>query len=67
MSTAVAPPPRHRLAGHELTSEQLELQQRARTFVETVLMPLELEAEELGGQLPDETIEPSSARRSRHA
>jgi len=44
-------------AGFELTSDQLELQQRARTFVETVLMPLELEAEELGGQLPEETVE----------
>jgi alkylation response protein AidB-like acyl-CoA dehydrogenase len=43
--------------GHELTSDQLELQQRARAFVESVLMPLELEAEERGGQLPDETIE----------
>ena len=53
MSTAVIPTS----AGHELTSDQLELQQRARTFVETVLMPLELEAEELGGRLPEETIE----------
>ena len=44
-------------AGHELTSDQLELQQRARTFVETVLMPLELEAEERGGRLPEETVE----------
>jgi acyl-CoA dehydrogenase len=44
-------------AGFELTSDQLELQQRARTFVETVLMPLELEAEDLGGQLPEETVE----------
>jgi acyl-CoA dehydrogenase len=41
----------------ELTVDQLELQQRARTFVETVLIPLELEAEERGGLLPDETIE----------
>jgi len=41
----------------ELTADQLELQQRARTFVETVLMPLELEAEERGGRLPDDTIE----------
>jgi acyl-CoA dehydrogenase len=53
MSTAVIPTS----AGHELTSDQLELQQRARTFVETVLMPLELEAEELGGRLPEETVE----------
>lgn len=44
-------------AAHELTSDQLELQQRARNFVETVLMPLELEAEERGGLLPAETIE----------
>jgi acyl-CoA dehydrogenase len=41
----------------ELTPEQLELQERARTFVETVLMPLELEAEERGGQLPEETVD----------
>jgi acyl-CoA dehydrogenase len=30
--------------------------QRARAFVETVLMPLEPEAERLGGRLPDETV-----------
>ena len=53
MSTAVFPT----TTGYELTSDQLELQQRARTFVETVLIPLELEAEELGGQLPHETVE----------
>ena len=53
MSTAVM----STTPGHDLTSDQLELQQRARTFVETVLMPLELEAEELGGALPDETVE----------
>jgi acyl-CoA dehydrogenase len=50
MSIAVAP-------AHELTPEQIELQQRARTFVENVLMPLELEAEERGGGLPDDTVE----------
>jgi acyl-CoA dehydrogenase len=50
MSIAVAP-------AHELTPEQIELQQRARTFVENVLMPLELEAEERGGRLPDDTVE----------
>jgi acyl-CoA dehydrogenase len=43
-------------AGHELTGKQLDLQQRARTFVEGVLMPLEQEAEERGGLLPEETI-----------
>ena len=53
MSTAVFPT----TAGHELTSDLLELQQRARTFVEVVLMPLELEAERLGGALPEETID----------
>ena len=53
MSTAVMSTP----PGRDLTSDQLDLQQRARAFVETVLMPLELEAEELGGQLPRETIE----------
>jgi acyl-CoA dehydrogenase len=45
------------IPGHDLTPEQLELQQRARTFVEGVLMPLELEAEERGGQLPEHTVE----------
>ena len=54
MSTAVIPTS----AGQELTSDQLELQQRARTFVETVLMPLEVEAEELRRpSRADETIE----------
>ncbi len=43
--------------GSDLTAEQRELQQRARTFVESVLIPLELEAEERGGQLPEETID----------
>jgi alkylation response protein AidB-like acyl-CoA dehydrogenase len=41
----------------ELTPDQLELQQRARSFVETVLIPLELEAEERGGALGEDTIE----------
>jgi acyl-CoA dehydrogenase len=41
----------------ELDERHLELQQRARTFVEDVLMPLELEAEERGGMLPEATIE----------
>jgi alkylation response protein AidB-like acyl-CoA dehydrogenase len=41
----------------ELTADQLELQSRAREFVENVLMPLELEAEERGGALPDATVE----------
>jgi len=45
------------VAPNELTPDQLELQQRARTFVENVLIPLELEAEERGGALPEETIE----------
>ena len=53
MSTAVFPTS----AGPELTSDQLELQQRARTFVETVLIPLELEAERLGGALPEGTVD----------
>jgi acyl-CoA dehydrogenase len=39
------------------TSDQLELQDRARTFVETVLIPLEVQAEEAGGRLARETIE----------
>jgi len=41
----------------ELTTERLELQQRARDFTETVLMPLEEQAEELGGRLPEETVQ----------
>src|ERR1700733_3702349 len=53
MSTAVL----HPTADQPLTAEQLELQQRARAFVENVLIPLEVEAEELGGRLPLETIE----------
>ncbi len=53
MSTTVSPA----VADQSLTPDQLELQQRARSFVETVLLPLELEAEERGGQLPEETIE----------
>ncbi|HEY3945544.1 MAG TPA: acyl-CoA dehydrogenase [Solirubrobacteraceae bacterium] len=40
----------------QLAPELLELQQRARTFVENVLMPLEVEAEERGGELAQETI-----------
>jgi acyl-CoA dehydrogenase len=44
-------------AAPELTPDQRELAQRAREFVETVLMPLELEAEERGGQLPEATID----------
>jgi acyl-CoA dehydrogenase len=53
MSTAVLPA----APDQSLTTEQLELQQRARAFVENVLIPLEVQAEELGGQLPPETIE----------
>jgi alkylation response protein AidB-like acyl-CoA dehydrogenase len=44
-------------APDELTPEQLELQQRARTFVESVLMTLEEEAEQRGGRLPDDTVQ----------
>jgi alkylation response protein AidB-like acyl-CoA dehydrogenase len=39
-----------------LTPEQAELQARARTFVEEVLMPLEVEAERARGRLPAERI-----------
>jgi acyl-CoA dehydrogenase len=39
-----------------LTPEALALQARARAFVETVIMPLEEEAEALGGKLRAETI-----------
>jgi alkylation response protein AidB-like acyl-CoA dehydrogenase len=41
----------------ELTTDQLELQRRAREFVENVLIPLELEAEASGGALPEATVE----------
>ncbi len=57
MTTAVSRPPTHPSRSDSLSPEQLDLQQRARTFVETVLMPLELEAEHRGGQLPDETTD----------
>jgi acyl-CoA dehydrogenase len=51
MTTSLSP------AGvEELTPEQLELQARARAFVEGVLMPLELEAERRGGRLPAESV-----------
>jgi acyl-CoA dehydrogenase len=43
-------------APDELTPEQLELQQRARNFVEGVLFPLEQEAEQRGGRLPDDVV-----------
>ena len=41
----------------ELTAEQLELRQRAAEFVDDVLIPLELEAEERHGRLPEETVD----------
>jgi acyl-CoA dehydrogenase len=41
----------------ELAPEQLELQRRAREFVEHVLMPLELEAEERRGALAEATVD----------
>jgi alkylation response protein AidB-like acyl-CoA dehydrogenase len=53
MSTTLIPP--H--PPQELDPQLLELQQRARSFVESTLIPLELEAEERGGTLPEETIE----------
>jgi acyl-CoA dehydrogenase len=44
-------------ARHDLTEDQLALQRRAREFVEGVLIPLELTAENAHGRLPEETIE----------
>jgi len=44
-------------APNELTTEQQDLRDRARRFVEDVLMPLEDEAEERGGALPENTID----------
>jgi alkylation response protein AidB-like acyl-CoA dehydrogenase len=40
----------------ELSERERELQERAREFVESVLIPLEAEAELGGGRLPDEVI-----------
>ena len=45
------------LTAGELTAGQLELQQRAREFVEQVLMPHEQAAESAQGLLPEETVE----------
>lgn len=53
MTTAVVSP----TGSHELDPNLQELQQRARTFVDTVLIPLELEAEQRGGILPESTVE----------
>jgi acyl-CoA dehydrogenase len=52
MSTTMTP-----AAPGELSPDQLELQQRAAEFVDGVLIPLELEAEERGGRLPEETVD----------
>src|SRR3984885_3136175 len=41
----------------ELTTEQQDLRDRARAFVEDVLMPLENEAEERRGALPESTVD----------
>jgi alkylation response protein AidB-like acyl-CoA dehydrogenase len=51
MSTTITP-----AAPGELTPDLLELQQRAAEFVDGVLIPLELEAEERSGRLPEETL-----------
>jgi alkylation response protein AidB-like acyl-CoA dehydrogenase len=40
-----------------LSDAQLELQARAREFVDNVLIPLEVEAERRGGRLPEESVE----------
>ena len=44
-------------AGDSLTDDQRELRERARRFVEDVLMPLEIPAELALGRLPVETID----------
>ena len=44
-------------ADGQLTEDQRELQQHAREFVEQILMPLEQQAERLGGRLPAAQIE----------
>ena len=53
MTTTVVPP----TPPAELDPHLQELQQRARTFVDNVLIPLELEAEQLGGALPQQSID----------
>jgi acyl-CoA dehydrogenase len=53
--SAVANP--SEVASGELTAELRELQQRATEFVDTVLIPLELEAEERQGRLPLQTMQ----------
>ena len=52
MTTSLSPT----AAGEELSPDQLELQARARAFVEGVLMPLEQEAERRGGRLPEDDV-----------
>jgi acyl-CoA dehydrogenase len=52
MTAVVSPSP-----SVELDAHLQELAGRARRFVDTVLIPLELEAEERGGRLPEATIE----------
>jgi acyl-CoA dehydrogenase len=44
-------------AASGLSDEHLALQERARDFVDRVLIPLELTAEAAGGRLPDETVD----------
>ncbi len=44
-------------APNELTTEQQDLRDRARAFVEDVLMPLENEAEDRRGALPESTVD----------
>jgi acyl-CoA dehydrogenase len=39
------------------TEQQAEVQERARRFVDEVLIPLEVKAERAGGRLPDEDVE----------
>jgi acyl-CoA dehydrogenase len=51
-----APPGAHAEPPPELDERALALQRRAREFAERVLMPLEEEAERLGGRLPDGVI-----------
>jgi len=45
-----------RALDEDLTDAQRDLRRRAREFVEDVLIPLEQDAERLGGRLPDEQI-----------
>ena len=57
MSTATAPPAPAPATAADLTPEQSELRDRARRFVDEVLIPNEVLAETSGGKVPQELID----------